>query len=462
MAPPPRKPRSLWPRAILLVIVSAAAFLLFAMKWAKHTPRPGPECDGFLELGGSLPVPNFLLPTLFLMAEAGYGIAAVASAAWEQKSPKVLVDWPMASRIAAAHVARRESERQRRLSDKFDDLRSEFFRQKEADEVAEKAAKAAKRAAKKAGGKKSTAAAAAAAAGNGESGSGQKPAGDGSAAGGAQPYFERALDSSWSGRVFTKRELAQFHGGPRGEAVNNKKAAGPKDKKDAASEAEEEADVLEFADLPWHDDPDFTKDSILLAIMGEVFEVTKGAAHYARGSGGYGFFAGRDASRSFVTGEFKGNGLREDLDGLTPEQVLGVLDWVKFYHESYDYVGRLNGHFFDAEGKPKAAIYQAQKAAEQAIANRAVDTALSERFPPCNSRWSQNEGGEFWCSVDSGGINRKWIGVVRHLQEPGHDARCACVSPEDEGYEHAELMPGCGPKDIRCKNTLVDAEGKPK
>ncbi len=38
-----------------------------------------------------------------------------------------------------------------------------------------------------------------------------------------------------------------------------------------------------------------------LAILGQVFDVTKGRKHYGK-DGGYAFFAGKDAARAFVTG----------------------------------------------------------------------------------------------------------------------------------------------------------------
>ena len=49
-----------------------------------------------------------------------------------------------------------------------------------------------------------------------------------------------------------------------------------------------------------------------VAICGQVFDVTKGAEFYAKGAG-YGFFAGRDASLAFATGNFKTN-LTDNVD----------------------------------------------------------------------------------------------------------------------------------------------------
>ena len=52
-----------------------------------------------------------------------------------------------------------------------------------------------------------------------------------------------------------------------------------------------------------------------LALLGQVFDVSKGAQHYGPG-GGYAFFSGRDASRAFVTGKFDEEGLTDDVMGL--------------------------------------------------------------------------------------------------------------------------------------------------
>lgn len=52
------------------------------------------------------------------------------------------------------------------------------------------------------------------------------------------------------------------------------------------------------------EDPD---KPIYLAILGQVFDVTKGKEHYGKG-GGYGFFSGRDGTRAFVTGDFTEKG----------------------------------------------------------------------------------------------------------------------------------------------------------
>jgi len=101
---------------------------------------------------------------------------------------------------------------------------------------------------------------------------------------------------------------------------------------------------------------------IYLAILGHVFDVSKGEQFYApadeneggREGGGYGFFAFRDAARAYVTGDFSKEGLREDVEGLKEEECRGVWRWVNFFKEKeeYPFVGRLVGMYFDADGRP--------------------------------------------------------------------------------------------------------------
>jgi predicted heme/steroid binding protein len=73
---------------------------------------------------------------------------------------------------------------------------------------------------------------------------------------------------------------------------------------------------------------------ILLGILGSVFDVTKGKFHYGSG-GGYNHFAGRDASRAFVSGNFTGDGLTDSLQGLSSSEVKSIVDWRGFYSRTY-------------------------------------------------------------------------------------------------------------------------------
>ena len=78
---------------------------------------------------------------------------------------------------------------------------------------------------------------------------------------------------------------------------------------------------------------------LYLAIMGKVFDVKKGEKHYAPG-GGYRFFAARDGSKAYITGDFTEKGLTPDITGLSPQQMFDLENWVMFYEKEYMYVGK--------------------------------------------------------------------------------------------------------------------------
>ncbi|KAJ3383423.1 hypothetical protein HDU92_004217 [Lobulomyces angularis] len=79
---------------------------------------------------------------------------------------------------------------------------------------------------------------------------------------------------------------------------------------------------------------------IYLAILGKVYDVTAGRQYYNAIDGSYGFFSGKDATRSYITGCFKTH-LTHDLRGLTPGEIKNLNQWVDMYSKSdkYFYVG---------------------------------------------------------------------------------------------------------------------------
>ena len=62
-------------------------------------------------------------------------------------------------------------------------------------------------------------------------------------------------------------------------------------------------------------------------MLGQVFDVSKAPQFYGP-EGGYGFFAGRDASRAFVTGDFDEEGLIDDVAGLSSSDYIGLDEWI--------------------------------------------------------------------------------------------------------------------------------------
>ncbi|PRQ52370.1 putative cytochrome b5-like heme/steroid binding domain-containing protein [Rosa chinensis] len=178
---------------------------------------------------------------------------------------------------------------------------------------------------------------------------------------------------------------------------------------------------------------------IFLGILGSVFDVTKGKSHYGEG-GGYNHFSGRDASRAFVSGNFTGDGLTDSLSGLSSQQVKSIVEWRDFYFRTYTFVGKLVGRYYDPKGNPTKYLKGVEaKAARgaQLLKKQEIEEA---KQPGCNSRWSQDEGGEVWCDV----------GVPRLVQRPLEIAltgkmskRCACFKEDQLSQPGLDVYEGC-------------------
>ena len=200
---------------------------------------------------------------------------------------------------------------------------------------------------------------------------------------------------------------------------------------------------------------------VWLAFLGEVFDVTAGARHYGPG-GGYHFFAGRDATRAFSTGDFTQKGLVANLDGLTDEAMLGLENWSRFYRSGeggYAFVGYVTGGEFyrgsesgagprggglGAVPEPTLAKLAFEEAVRRASIARANAEAREATFPACASRWSSARGGEVFCE-DGRGRPRKEVtfsGGKRRV-------RCACF-PDDSFSDARQLYPGCANTATRC------------
>ncbi|PWN29962.1 cytochrome b5, partial [Jaminaea rosea] len=91
---------------------------------------------------------------------------------------------------------------------------------------------------------------------------------------------------------------------------------------------------------------------IYLSILGNVYDVTRGGSTYKPG-GSYWFFAGKDASRAYVTGCFKTH-LTHDLRGLGEEDLQQIDAWNTFFAENprYQKVGTLQLPLIDPKTSP--------------------------------------------------------------------------------------------------------------
>ncbi|XP_032812337.1 neuferricin isoform X2 [Petromyzon marinus] len=118
---------------------------------------------------------------------------------------------------------------------------------------------------------------------------------------------------------------------------------------------------------------------LYLAVLGQVFDVSKGAKHYGPGA-------------------------------------------------SYQALaGKLVGRFYDEQGRPTEALREVEEALALGHKAKEEKELQKRRFPPCNSEWSAASGSRVWCGKRSGGVERDWVGVPRLLFTPGSSPSCVCV-----------------------------------
>lgn len=195
---------------------------------------------------------------------------------------------------------------------------------------------------------------------------------------------------------------------------------------------------------------------IYLAIFGKVYDVTRGKKHYGAG-GSYHSFAGRDASRAFVTGDFSEAGTTDDVMGLSSEDLKSIQDWSLFYNNEYTYKGKVVGRYYTSTGERTDYYNKVEKLIQQAVDENAAKNADYIKYPPCNVEWTPETGSKVWCSNRSGGIERDWSGVPRKYYKPGSESsRCACIqfteemrrSPQRKG--NVEEYEDCSPESESC------------
>ena len=206
--------------------------------------------------------------------------------------------------------------------------------------------------------------------------------------------------------------------------------------------------------------------NVYLALLGNVYDVTRGKRHYGPG-GGYSFFSGIDGSAAYVTGEFNEKGLVDDISNLSNQDILGLEEWKSFYESDYTFVGIVEGSFYNKDGEVRDMMRTYKKKLEAAKLEKDLISSDKQLFPPCNSEWSQNKGGRVWCSKKSGGVARDWVGVPRMYYTVGSSKpRCACVrtsgppsydleskSHNDRGdldNPNLNLYPSCHTESISC------------
>ncbi|XP_055297975.1 neuferricin homolog [Sitodiplosis mosellana] len=194
---------------------------------------------------------------------------------------------------------------------------------------------------------------------------------------------------------------------------------------------------------------------LYLSILGSVYDVSKGLKHYGPG-GTYNYFVGKDASVAFITGDFEKdpNSDYEDddvLKHLKAQEIYSIHQWKQFYEKDYIFLGLLTGRFYGYDGEKTDYMKKVDEQIEIAIAEKEKHERLRVKYPPCNIEWKAETGTRVWCTSQSGGIDRDFVGVPRRFYEVGKsEFRCACV-PDDrledpllKGYDD------CDPKSVEC------------
>ena len=79
---------------------------------------------------------------------------------------------------------------------------------------------------------------------------------------------------------------------------------------------------------------------LLIGIRGSVYDVTRGRDFYGPG-GPYGMFAGRDCTRALAKMSFDEELFIGNIEGLEPEELDQLEEWIEMFEGKYRRVGRL-------------------------------------------------------------------------------------------------------------------------
>ncbi|EXC27493.1 hypothetical protein L484_004564 [Morus notabilis] len=81
-------------------------------------------------------------------------------------------------------------------------------------------------------------------------------------------------------------------------------------------------------------------------------------------------------------------------------QVKSIVEWRDFYSRSYTFVGKLVGRYYDSQGNPTKYLKGAEAKAARGAQLLEKQKKEEAKQPSCNSRWSQNEGGEVYVCIN--------------------------------------------------------------
>ncbi len=194
--------------------------------------------------------------------------------------------------------------------------------------------------------------------------------------------------------------------------------------------------LMTAEELAMYDGQRAGRAPIYIGILGQVYDVTAGKQHYGPG-GSYSFFAGRDASRAYVTGKFEDD-LSDEVRDLKPQDFSGLVDWRSFYQkqEKYKFVGKVVGRLYDDQGvsTPLLAMVE-MKAAEYDLQQELTRKKEASGLVPktCSFKWHRDTGGQVSCGE---GYPRKVFDA-----DKGREF-CRCM-PDTASNETVMVYEGC-------------------
>lgn len=193
---------------------------------------------------------------------------------------------------------------------------------------------------------------------------------------------------------------------------------------------------------------------IYLAILGDIFDVTRGEKHYGPGAA-YHDYVGKDASKAFITGEFDTkNGKSNALDhvlSLSPSELVSLKKWRDFYIENYVFVGRLIGRFYEADGTATEYFWSIDRKIQFGLKQLEEEANFQREFPPCNMEFKREKGTRFWCTTQSGGIERELAGwPIQLFNQDTKTFSCVCTEKENFDLPQFRKYESCDDKIRSC------------
>eukprot|EP00475_Leptophrys_vorax_P028011 TRINITY_DN401_c1_g1_i6.p1 TRINITY_DN401_c1_g1~~TRINITY_DN401_c1_g1_i6.p1 ORF type:complete len:367 (+),score=109.38 TRINITY_DN401_c1_g1_i6:572-1672(+) len=260
------------------------------------------------------------------------------------------------------------------------------------------------------------------------------------------------------GYPYYKDQVKTFHDGLKGGASHSKAGKQPPaDSPDWYPLTKGDVSkyrIFDSANLSIYDGIQHPR--IYLSFLGEVWDVTVGERFYGK-DGGYHFFAGKDATRAYVSGQFDKDGLHDDITDFDIDQIGGLLNWYDFYHQHEEYfkVGTLTGRYFNERGKGTKYLQRVKVRFQHFRDWTKEQEEMRKLHPDCNMQSWENRDGEVWC--DKGVPRRIRFGLDKGVDK----ARCACYLESEievEEPEHALLYPNCSKFSHRCKYLIKEME----